>query len=343
MRYIVFYLTLMSFCFSIISAVGQTNNELNRIILWDVTASMVGSTPKGYNRATDIDKNVRQGLKNLINGFEDDNSTFRILPFTTDVIDFTKVFTSNASGKSKALNYIDNYVISPQIRGFTNICAAWEKGNTYIDKGKSNFIYLYTDGEQNTDYGPEGRNCLQGLVTKYCELTKGSSFTYFVSINANNKVVFPAECGTVLDVNGNTAIETPKILNLTPLSNSLYFNLQDGLTQVIRLRENGNRKVGNGFKPLGKITFSNTSYSLDVELRLMKENDNKTADFELKLIDFSNTTINRMKQVVNLNESATLNLESNDREIRFEPAILPVIFKYERPKPVQKVIIKINN
>lgn len=317
--------------------------ELNRIILWDVTASMVGSTPNGYNKATDIDKNVRQGLKNLINGFEDDNSTFRILPFTTDIIDFKKVFTANTSGKSSALSYIDSYVISPEIKGYTNICAAWEKANSFIDKGKSNFIYLYTDGEQNIDYGPEARKCLQALVNKYCELTKGSSFTYFVSINANNKVVFPAECGTVLDVKGNTVIETPKILNLTPLSNSLYFNLQDGLVQVIRLRENGNRKVGNGFKPLGKITFSNSSYSLDVELTLKNENENNTADFELKLIDFSNTTINRMKQVVNLNESATLTLESTDREIRFEPAQIPVVFKYEKPKPIQKVNIKIDN
>jgi hypothetical protein len=329
--------------FSVIPAAGQSIREYNRIILWDVTASMVGSTPNGYNKATDIDKNVRQGLKNLINGFEDDNSTFRILPFTTDIIDFNKVFTANAAGKSKALSYIESYVISSQIKGYTNICAAWDKANSYIDKGKSNFIYLYTDGEQNIDYGQGGRNCLQGLVNKYCELTKGSSFTYFVSINANNKVVFPAECGTVLDVKGNIPIETPKILNLTPLSNSIYFNLQDGLTQVIRLRENGNRKVGNSFKPLGIITFLNPSYSLDVEVKLKKENDNNTADFELKLIDFSNTTINRMKQVNNLNESATLILESNDKEIRFEPAILPVIFKYEKPKPVQKVNIKIDN
>lgn len=343
MRQFAIILNIIFLGFIISPAFGQASKEFNRIILWDVTASMVGSTPNGYNNATDIDKNVRQGLRNLINDFEDDNSTFRILPFTTDIIDFNKVFTANAAGKSKALSYIDSYVISPQIKGYTNICAAWDKANSYIDKGKSNFIYLYTDGEQNIDYGQGGRNCLQGLVNKYCELTKGSSFTYFVSINANNKVVFPAECGTVLDVKGNIAIETPKILNLTPLSNSIYFNLQDGLTQVIRLRENGNRKVGNSFKPLGKITFSNPSYSLDVEVTLKKENDNNTADFELKLIDFSNTTINRMKQVSNLNESATLTLESNDKEIRFEPAILPVIFKYERPKPVQKVIIKINN
>ena len=82
---------------------------------------------------------------------------------------------------------------------------------------------------------------------------------------------------------------------------------------------------------------------MDVELTLKKENDNNTADFELKLIDFSNTTINRMKQVVNLNEAATLTLESTDREIRFEPAQLPVVFKYEKPKPIQKVNIKIDN
>jgi len=335
-------LIFVLFLFS--SSFAQTKlTELNRVILWDVTASMVGSTPNGYNQATDIDKNVRQGLRNLINSFEEDNSTFRILPFTTDIIDFTKVFTASATGKSNALSYIDKYVISPQIRGYTNICAAWEKANSYIDKGKSNFIYLYTDGEQNISYGPEGRNCLQALVTKYCELTKGSSFTYFVSINSNNRVVFPAECGTILEVGGHTPPPPPKSLNLTPLSNSLYFNLQDGMTQIIRFRANGDRKVGASFKPLGKLTFSDPSYSLDVELTLKKEYDNNSVDFELKLIDFSNTTINRMKQVLNLNESAILYLESNDREIKFEPTQLSVIFKYEKPKPIQKVNIKIDN
>jgi hypothetical protein len=344
MRHLIKIINLLFFLFSLFTSFAQQKQqELNRIILWDVTASMVGSTPNGYNQFTDIDKNVRQGLRNLINSFEDDNSTFRILPFTTDIIDFKKVFTANASGKSQALNYIDSYVISPQIKGYTNICAAWEKANSYIDKGKSNFIYLYTDGEQNINYGQDGTNCLQALVNKYCELTKGSSFTYFVSINANNKVSFPADCGTVLDVKGNTVIKTPKLLNLTPLSNTLFFNLQDGLSQIIRLRENGNRKVGASFKPLGKLTFSNSQYSLDVELSVKQENVNNTVDFELKLIDFSNTTINRMKRVAGLNESAILTLESTDPEIKFEPAQVAVIFKYEAPKPVQKVTIKIDN
>ena len=339
-------LIFVLFLFS--SSFAQTNlTELNRVILWDVTASMVGSTPNGgYNPATNIDRNVRQGLRNLINSFEEDNSTFRILPFTTNIIDFNRVFTASATGKQNALSYINNYVISPQIIGFTNICSAWVDAHRYIDRGKINFIYLYTDGEQNTSFGPDGRNCLQGLVTRYCELTRGTSYTYFVSINANNRIIFPAECGTILDVRGDTTIPTPRSLNLTPLSRALYFNLQDGMTQIIRFRENGNRKVGASFRPSGVLNFSNPSFSLDVELTLIRENNNRSVDFELKLSDFSShaTTTNRMmRQGPNLNESAILFFQSNDREIKFEPDSLSVIFKYERPRPIQKVNIKIDN
>lgn len=334
---------LMLLFFSSFSSFGQSQpREFNRIILWDVTASMVGSTPNGYNAATDIDKNVREGLRNLVNSFENDNSTFRILPFTTDIIDYSKIFASNPNGKQQALNYINSYVISREIKGYTNICAAWEKANSYIDKAKSNFIYLYTDGEQNTDYGQNGRNCLQGLVDKYCELTKGSSFTYFISINANNKVNFPPECGLIIDVKGKTTLEPPHSLNLTPLNNSIVLNLQDGLTQTLRFRENGDRKLGNNFVPSGKIVFSNPAYSFDIDLRVKKEYDNGTVDFELKFIDFTNKTVSRMKQVAHLNETATLTLESTDKEVKFEPADLQVIFKYKQPKPVQKVNIKID-
>ena len=240
------------------------------------------------------------------------------------------------------MNYINTYVISREIKGYTNICAAWEKANSYIDKAKSNFIYLYTDGEQNTEYGQNGRNCLQGLVNKYCELTKGASFTYFISINANNRVNFPPECGLIIDVKGKTTPEPPHSLNLTSLNTSILINLQDGLIQTIRFRENGDRKLGDNFVPKGKVVFSNPAYSFDVEIKVKREYDNGTVDFEVKFLDFTNMTVPRMKQLAHLNETATLTLESTDKEVKFEPADLKVIFKYEQPKPVQKVNIKID-
>jgi hypothetical protein len=334
---------LMLINFSSFSSFGQSQpREFNRIILWDVTASMVGSTPNGYNAATDIDKNVREGLRNLINTFKDDNSTFRILPFTTDIIDFSKTFSSNPSGKQQALNYINSYVISREIKGYTNICAAWEKANSYVDRGKSNFIFLYTDGEQNINYGKDGLNCMQGLIDKYCDLTKGASFSYVISINANNRFHFPPECGLVITRPGDTPPPPPHSLNLTPLTNSILINLQEGLTQTLRFRENGDRKLGNNFVVSGKVVFSNPAYSFDVQLNLKKEYDNGTADFEVKFVDFSNKTVPRMQQVAHLSETATLTLESADKEVKFEPTDLQVIFKYERPKPVQKVNIKID-
>ena len=268
-----FYTTSLAFLllifFNSSLSYGQAK-ENNIIILWDVTASMVGSTPSGYNADHDIDKNVRDGIKKLIGALEEDNSTIRIFPFTTKILDYSRKYASNASGKSAAISYINSYKIDPKIKGYTNICSAWEMAHKYIDKSKSNFIYLYTDGEQNTPYGEDGKNCMQGLIDKYCGLTKGSCFTYFISIDAlNENLYFPPECGVKFPVRGDS-IPQPKSLNLSLLNSSIVHNLKDGLSQVVRFKESGNRKL-EGFVPIGKITFSNPAYSFDVKFTLVKE------------------------------------------------------------------------
>jgi hypothetical protein len=340
-----FYITSLAFLllifFNSSLSFGQAK-ENNRIILWDVTASMVGSTPNGYNSEKDIDKKVREGLIKLIGEFENDNTSFRIMPFNSDILDYSKIFECSADGKSKAINYINGYKIDPKIKGYTNICAAWEKAHRYIDKAKSNYIYLYTDGEQNVGYGEDGKNCMQGLVEKYCELTKGSCFTYLISIKANNTLDYPSDCGIVIDVaDPNTDNLVPHSLSLTVLNTTLVHNLKDGLSQVVRFKKSGNRKL-EGFVPTGKLTFSNPAYSFDVKFTLVKEYEDGTVDFKLSFVDYSQNTVKRMKGAQKLNETATLALESSDREVTFDPASLQVIFKYQTPKPAQKVTIKID-
>lgn len=324
-----------------LSFVSGQVKENNRIILWDVTASMVGSTPKGYNAKHDIDKNVRESLRKLITDFDDDNSIIRIFPFTTNISDYTKEFRCNSTGKAAAIKFIDGYYIEPKIKGFTNICSAWEMAHKYIDKAKSNYIYLYTDGEQNINYGQDGKDCMQGLIDKYCDLTKGACYTYFISIDAvNDKVNFPANCGKTYNVMGDT-IPIPKSLNLSILNNSIVHNLQDGLSQVVRFKESGNRKL-NGFVPTGKLTFSNSAYSFDVKFTLVKEYEDGTADFKLTFIDYSQNTVKRLKSTPKLNEKAIIVFDSSDSEVTLDPIQLNVLFNYEKPKPVQKVTIKID-
>ena len=336
------FLILLILLFFNKSIIFAQKKENNRIILWDVTASMVGSTSSGYNPKHDIDKNVREGLRKLINDFNDDNSTIRIFPFTTTILDYSKEFKANSSGKAAATKYINDYYIDKKIKGFTNICSAWEMAHNYIDKAKSNHIYLYTDGEQNINYGSDGKNCMQGLIDKYCDLTKGACYTYFISIDAvNNKINFPPNCGKTYDVGGGEVIEIPKSLNLSILNAKMVHNLQDGLSQIVRFKEIGNRKI-KGFIPTGKLIFSNTAYSFDVKFSLVKEYEDGTVDFKLTFVDYAESTVKRLKSIPKLNEKATFTFESSDNEVTFDPIQLDILFNYEKPKPVQKVTIKID-
>ena len=338
-NYITSLIALLFIVFQASTLFAQSK-ENNRIILWDVTASMVGSTKSGYDAKHDIDKNVRESLRKLIKDFDDDNSIIRIFPFTTIISDYSKQFTCNSAGKAAAIKFITGYYIDPKIKGFTNICSAWEMAHKYIDKAKSNYIYLYTDGEQNINYGEDGKNCMQGLIDKYCAI--GACYTYFISIDAvNNKINFPANCGKTYSVEGGHPFENPKSLNLSILNNSIVHNLQDGLSQVLRFKEIGNRKL-NGFVPTGKLIFSNSAYSFDVKLTLVKEYEDGTADFKLSFIDYTENTVKRLKSITKLNENAALTFESSDSEVTFDPVKLDILFNYEKPKPVQKVTIKID-
>ena len=335
-------LIFVLFLFS--SSFAQTNlTELNRVILWDVTASMVGSTPSGYREAGNIDRSVRNSLKELISTFKNDNSTIRILPFTTDILDNMKVFRSNTQGKANAIDFVNSYVIDPQIRGYTNICAAYEKAYEFVDRSKTNTIYLYTDGEQNIAYGPEGRNCLQTLIDRKCVWALNSSFTVFISINANNRVTFPPGCGTYINIIGKDPNGWRPVYDhtLIPQTSSSIINLQEGLSKIVRFKKSPSSDLRKNFSPTATISFGNPSYSLDVTMVLTRDNSN-SVDFELNFVDWPRTTISQMQRVTNLNEAATITFFSADSTIKFDPPSMQMIFRYERPRPVQKVNIKID-
>lgn len=164
---------------------------INRIIVWDVTASMVGvtnTTPPdfGYDHNTDIDSIVRVGIIKIIKNTIIDNGTFRIIPFSTVTIADNQ-YKNDTKGRTDLIKYINNYKIEKKPTSSTNICGAWDIAMNYIDQTKQNIIYLFTDGKQNVSYGPDGINCLTRIVRKYCELTNGSeTYTFFVSLNISD-------------------------------------------------------------------------------------------------------------------------------------------------------------
>jgi len=208
-RLLIYTFPVIIFFLTCYSSITIAQPKKNIIILWDVTASMVGTTPKGYNANKNIDQKVRSSMTKLIEGFANDNSSIRIMPFKSEILDFSKVYSCNANGKSRAKSFVAGYSIDPEITGGTNICSAWETAHKYLNKSCMNYIYLFTDGEQNIPYGDNhNKNCMPNLIEKYCN---GTSFTYYISIDAKTNFQFPKECGDTIRVTGEDVISPPPL------------------------------------------------------------------------------------------------------------------------------------
>ncbi len=327
------------------NAFGQ--KEKNRVILWDVTASMLGSTNStapsyGYNSNTDIDKIVRVALVKIINSFTEDNSTFRILPFRTEIIDNKEVFKCNKEGKIAAINFINTYVIDKKPIGYTNICSAWDQAMSLIDIGKDNIIYLFTDGNQNVDYGKDGRDCLQGVVDKYCKLSKGGdAYTYFVSLNINNNLITDPGCPIKVmnlgDVKRDGIPDIGKKADLIPLNSTLVINLQDKNSQIERFKISGDGVVKKDLKLEIELTID-PSFPLGIKYKIIEIKDGHV-DIEFSLDDYTTSTISKLKNISNLSQTASIKLKASDENITFVPSELPVSIRFKKP---QKLNIKIN-
>ena len=333
----------LAFSFSIIAQ----QKVKNRIILWDVTASMTGSinsnSPNyGYNVNTDIDKVVRVGLVKIITQFPEDNGDFRVLPFRTDILDFDKVFKNDKAGKDAAINYINKYEIDKKPVGFTNICGAWDQAMTYLDINKDNIIYLFTDGNQNIAYGPNGKNCLPSIVDKYCKLTKGGeTYTYFVSLNINNNLSPDPSCPikiiNVGEVRERGIPDIAKSINLTPVNSPLIINLQDKSSQVERFKVKGDGVIPENLKVSADIKID-PAYPLGIKAKIISISGNNV-DIEFSLDDYTGSTIQKLKNMSSLNLQATIKPISSDSNIKFDPVDLPVVIKFKKP---EKLNIKIN-
>jgi hypothetical protein len=303
---IIFMAFIFSFSTKIIA-----QKAVNRLILWDVTASMVGSTNNtppnyGYNANSDIDKKVREGLINIINDTKDDDGVFNIYPFGSDVIEY-KSFLNTSNGRKEAINYITNYKIDKQPKGYTNICGAWDKAMIHIDPKLRNVIYLFTDGSQNIAYGQDGINCLSSTVNKYCSLTKGTdTYTFYVSLNVADKTfqgILANACKniTVVDVpplgpgQGTFILPIKLVAKFQPLN----FNVQDNSSSAERFTADGGT-MPTDLKKINADLEINTQDKLGIKATITSNKDGNL-DVNFTLEDISGKAIATLKTIQNLN------------------------------------------
>jgi len=301
---IIFMAFIFSFSTKIIA-----QKAVNRLILWDVTASMVGSTNNtppnyGYNANSDIDKQVREGLIKIINDTKDDDGVFNIYPFGSDVIEY-KSFLNTSNGRKEAINYITNYKIDKQPKGYTNICGAWDKAMIHIDPKLRNVIYLFTDGSQNIAYGQDGINCLSSTVNKYCSLTKGTdTYTFYVSLNVADKTfqgILANACKNITVVTAddvkNKGINLP--LKLVAKFQPLSFNVQDNSSSAERFTADGGT-MPTDLKKINADLEINTQDKLGLKATITSNKDGNL-DVNFTLEDISGKAIATLKTIQNLN------------------------------------------
>ena len=298
----------MAFIFSFSTKI-IAQKAVNRLILWDVTASMVGSTNStppnyGYNANSDIDKQVREGLIKIITDTKDDDGGFNIYPFGSDILEY-KSFLNTSNGRKEATNYITNYKIDKQPKGYTNICGAWDKAMNHIDPKLRNVIYLFTDGSQNIAYGPDGINCLSSTVNKYCSLTKGTdTYTFYVSLNVADKTfqgILANACKNITVVTAddvkNKGINLP--LKLVAKFQPLSFNVQDNSSSAERFTADGGT-MPTDLKKINADLEINTQDKLGIKATITSNKDGNL-DVNFTLEDISGKAIATLKTIQNLN------------------------------------------
>jgi hypothetical protein len=301
-------LIFMAFIFSFSTKI-IAQKAVNRLILWDVTASMVGSTNStppnyGYNANSDIDKQVREGLIKIITDTKDDDGVFNIYPFGSDILEY-KSFLNTSNGRKEAINYIKNYKIDKQPKGYTNICGAWDKAMIHIDPKLRNVIYLFTDGSQNIAYGPDGINCLSSTVNKYCSLTKGTdTYTFYVSLNVADKTfqgILANACKNITVVTAddvkNKGINLP--LKLVAKFQPLSFNVQDNSSSAERFTVDGGT-MPTDLKKINADLEINTQDKLGIKATITS-NKEGNLDVNFTLEDISGKAIATLKTIQNLN------------------------------------------
>lgn len=327
-------------------SLGQ--KTINRLIIWDVTNSMVGttnSTPPdyGYKLASDIDKNVRDGIIKIINDAKDDGGAFRILPFTTTILDTDKNFVNNSSGRAAAVNYILNYVIGKKPSGYTNICGAWDGAMSFVDPTRQNIIYLFTDGNQNVPYGNSGINCLTEVVSRYCKVTLNSDiYTFFISLNIQDNSfsqILNNACSKHLkylsldDVKGK-GIKLP--VSLFAMTEPLIFNLQDRTVSVIERFNCIGGDIPNDFSMDAQLDVGQ-QYSLDIRCLVKSNKDNKL-DVEFSLEDFSGNKFQTLINDPHLNIQGILKPNSKSDNISFASSEIKMKIINKKPEQLNFVI-----
>ena len=317
--------------------------QQNRIIIWDITRSMIGVsclTPPHFcvTEGGNIDGQVREGIKDIINDAKDDGGEFRILTFRESVID-NRVFDVSNAGKNNAKAFVNQLSIKKDMAGATNICGAWEEAMKFVKPNQKNVIYLFTDGHQSSKLG--GNGCLNETIEKYCRVTAGSeTFGFYITLNLEdntfssflNRACSNLKLVDVKDVKEN-GVKLP--VTLSAKTPKLTINLNEDVKRIERFSVvEGN--LPSDFTINASLTLNPefSDESIDIEKVEIKNSEGDKVDVELTLGDPNDLGLTKHKADNNLSITGIVTFSTPSGNVSFSPSEIELEIVNEIPPKV---------
>ncbi|MDE5418470.1 VWA domain-containing protein [Labilibaculum sp. DW002] len=328
----VYFVFILLFFINITQVKSQNFKDERRVYLLDCTLSMFG-----FGGCPEIFEEVRAGLIEAIQTIDDERTEIIILPFQDEVLDVWKQ-DATASGKKILIDKIRSIKKKNLDITRTNICAAWEKALELLNSERRNYIFLLTDGEQNSKKNT--KDCLYSHIENWCsQARQRDAFAFYVMLTeAANDPKLKAiinSCNRIEFVEG-TDID---IIELRPSSTSIPINVREQkYSASLPFVSNHIDKLPSGFKI--KLQLEDNPYFSLTDIDCSKIN-NGVVNFSLnpKILD---DEILRMPLEFNIPLKIIIDNNKFPR-IFSTPSQINVLLKNKREKVLTIKIIEDEN
>ncbi len=298
---IIFILLILTFCIYK-PCISQIDRQVNRIFIWDVTLSM-----RGFGGGEDIWDDVVLKMIENIRCIPEDEGNIIIIPFQEHIIKPVYTSRSNDEGKEEAIDFLRDFKTDEQTN--TNICKAWEEAFNFIAPNRKNYIYIYTDGRQNSRQEGYEPSCLRELAGRWCENARSNPNCYGVYITLKSDANLPDDLKSDICEQcpeNFTCSETgiPTVIDISPRNDTVHLNLgENEFTKFLEFDYHLTLPVEFQFN----INIDNNDY-----VDIINERNNRISNDRNCRIEFRcNISENEINQT-QINEMVTLRFEVSE-------------------------------
>jgi len=199
---------------------GQNFKNERRIFLWDVTLSTFG-----FGGSPNIGNEVQRNLIQAVENISDPQTEIIVIPFQDNIL-YVWENQATPEGKKELLKKISSIKEKDLEVTRTNICSAWEEALILISPKKRNYIFLLTDGKQNSQ--KNNPDCLYENISAWCNLAKrNDAFGFYVMLTDEAR---DPKLEEIINKCNRMEIVTGTDINVTelrPITTEINLNIPD--------------------------------------------------------------------------------------------------------------------